>query len=61
MNGLLDLLPLLNLLTLPAVLALWRLADRLARIETTQAEHARRLAYIDRQYRSHYPNQGQPQ
>lgn len=48
MSAILELLPLLNLLLLPAIAGLWKLSDRLARLETTQVDHARRIGVNER-------------
>ena len=48
MDDLLKLAPLLNLLLLPFVSALWHLSGRLAAIETAQKDHARRLNNLER-------------
>lgn len=47
-NAMLQFLPLLNLLLLPAIASVWKLSDRLARLETTQTEHARRISVNER-------------
>lgn len=47
MADLLEFLPLLNLLALPAAGALWRLSGVLATLQANQAEHGRRLAALE--------------
>ena len=47
MDQLLTLLPLLNLLALPAAVALWRLSGVLATLQANQTEHGRRLAALE--------------
>ena len=53
-----ELLPLLNLLLLPALAGVWKLSDRLARIETTQVEHARRIT-VNEKFRERQTQQSE--
>lgn len=50
MTEIVGLLPLLNLLLLPALGALWKLSTQLATLTAVQAEHGRRLDQHDTQH-----------